>query len=538
MATTNPPVVDGKTTDEDVKLPAQHLQHVKTVDTTQPDVSDLSIWQTIEQNPFIVLYCIYANMGALMYGFDNIALLLCLNMVPFQAHFGEQVSPGTYVIPAYWQSLWNAMAQVCTGFDAWGAAPISDRFGRRVSFCVSGLISIAGTAVIYTATTPGAFLGGKMINAIGLGMALTTGQIYVSEITPLRIRGVALSAYAFSMNLGYLIAASVAFDRVTIMYQSSYKVPFASNWVWPLVIVLFCFIIPESPYYLVRKGNLSSATKVLSKLYNKSISVEPILGSMVRITREEELQANASSETSYMDLFKVTNWRRTRIILYTNGLNQMIGATFISNAPYFMITAGLSSSQASMMIELGIGFALISSFFTFWFITFIGRREMILSGVSVAILLFLIMGIAASSIANSLNRCVGVTPQMVWFTIGPSIGPSISLAGEISSLRLRAKSQCLGFFFSYSYSTVWNVAVPYMFNATEGNLGERKGWIFFATACIAWFVVWVEIPETKDRTYGELDEIFNEGLSARNFKTYRTERRMADVKVEDENPGI
>ncbi|KAF7879840.1 uncharacterized protein EAF02_008010 [Botrytis sinoallii] len=495
MVTTNSPVVENKTTDDNVKLSAQHLERVETIDTTQPDVSDLSIWQTIKQNPFIVLCCIYANMGALMYGFDNIALSLCLNVVPFQAQFGEQVSPG---------------------FGAWGAAPVSDRFGRRVSFCVSGLISIAGTAVIYTATTPGAFPGGKMVNAIGLGVALTTGQIYVSEITPLRIRGVALSAYAFSMNLGYLIAASVAFDRVTIMNQSSYKVLFASNWVWPLVIVLFAFIIHESPYYLVRKGNLSSATKALSKLYNKSISVEPILGSMVRITREEEFQANASSETSYMDLFKGTNWRRTRIILYTNGLNKMIGATFISNAPYFMITAGLSSSQSSMIIELGIGFALISSFFTFWFMNFIGRRKMILSGISVAVVLFLIMGITASvSSSKAFSWCVGVTLQMVWFTIGPSI----SLAGEISSLRLRAKSQSLGFFFNYSYSTVWNVAVPYMFNATKGNLGGKMGWIFFATACITWFIVWIEIPETKDRTYGELDEMFNERVPAKKFKT-------------------
>lgn len=140
--------------------------------------------------------------------------------------------------------------------------------------------------------------------------------------------------------------------------------------------------------------------------------------------------------------------------------------------------------------------------------------------------------------ANPINRCVGVTLQLVWFTIGPSIGPSISLAGEISSLRLRAKSQSLGFFFNYSYSTVWNVAVPYMFNATEGNLGGKMGWIFLATSCIAWFVVWAEIPETKDRTYGELDEMFNERVPARKFKAYRTERRVADAKVEDENPGV
>jgi SP family general alpha glucoside:H+ symporter-like MFS transporter len=91
------------------------------------------------------------------------------------------------------------MAQVCTGFGAWGAGPISDRFGRCVSFALSGVISVVGVAVVYTATTPGAYLGGKMVNALGLGMALTTGQIYVSEITPLKIRGVALSAYSFSM---------------------------------------------------------------------------------------------------------------------------------------------------------------------------------------------------------------------------------------------------------------------------------------------------------------------------------------------------
>lgn len=89
MATTNPPAADSKTTDDDVKLSAQHLERVETVHTTQPDVSDLSIWQTIKQNPFIVLCCIYANMGALMYGFDNIALSLCLNMVPFQLVYSE-----------------------------------------------------------------------------------------------------------------------------------------------------------------------------------------------------------------------------------------------------------------------------------------------------------------------------------------------------------------------------------------------------------------------------------------------------------------
>jgi SP family general alpha glucoside:H+ symporter-like MFS transporter len=114
----------------------------------------------------------------------------------------------------------------------------------------------------------------------------------------------------------------------------------------------------------------------------------------------------------------------------------------------------------------------------------------------------------------------------VWFIVGPAIGPAISLAGEISSLRLRAKSQSAGFFFNYSYSTIWNVVVPYMFNKDEGNLGGKMGWIFFATSVIAWAIVFFELPETKDRTYEELDEMFTQGVKARKFKEYLTARSM------------
>jgi SP family general alpha glucoside:H+ symporter-like MFS transporter len=194
------------------------------------------------------------------------------------------------------------------------------------------------------------------------------------------------------------------------MDKSAYKVLFAAGWVWPIIILLGFLLVPESPYYLIRKGKLSSATKALQKLYGKKTSVEPILASMVQITREENEQAEAGSESSYLDLFRGTNWRRTRIILYVNGLNQMIGTTFIANAPYFMVTAGLSSSQSSMMVELGIGFAIISSFFTFWFMTFVGRRKMILSGIGVAMLLFLIMAIAASIASSKASLWYGSSP--------------------------------------------------------------------------------------------------------------------------------
>lgn len=106
---------------------------------------------------------------------------------------------GTYVIPAYWQSLWNALSQVATMGGATLAGPLQDRGGRRAAFLTAACLSAAGIAIVYTASTPGAFLAGKIVNGLSLGLALTTGQTYISEITSLQLRGIALSGYTFCM---------------------------------------------------------------------------------------------------------------------------------------------------------------------------------------------------------------------------------------------------------------------------------------------------------------------------------------------------
>ncbi len=45
---------------------------------------EMSAWQSIRSNPKIVLCALYANIGALMIGYDNLALAVCLSMPAFQ----------------------------------------------------------------------------------------------------------------------------------------------------------------------------------------------------------------------------------------------------------------------------------------------------------------------------------------------------------------------------------------------------------------------------------------------------------------------
>lgn len=63
---------------------AKQLSYVQDAGLDTPfDEDMLSVAQTLFKNPVIVLCGLYGNIGALMYGFDNITLTLCLNMQPF-----------------------------------------------------------------------------------------------------------------------------------------------------------------------------------------------------------------------------------------------------------------------------------------------------------------------------------------------------------------------------------------------------------------------------------------------------------------------
>jgi MFS family permease len=76
-------------------------------------------------------------------------------------------------------SLLQAIGAICIGM-------ISDRFGRKWPGVIAGIISIAGTAVIYYAKSRGALLAGKMVCGLALGAGMAIGTSYASEVSSIR----------------------------------------------------------------------------------------------------------------------------------------------------------------------------------------------------------------------------------------------------------------------------------------------------------------------------------------------------------------
>jgi MFS family permease len=107
--------------------------------------------------------------------------------------FAQEVN-GALVIPAYWQSAWNACYNVGMMLGSLAAGWAQDKIGRRLAMAVSVVLAVSGIAVAFTAATSPHFLGSKIVTGFAVGVLQTTTATYVSEIAPLPMRGIALSA--------------------------------------------------------------------------------------------------------------------------------------------------------------------------------------------------------------------------------------------------------------------------------------------------------------------------------------------------------
>lgn len=102
-------------------------------------------------------------------------------------------------------------------------------------------------------------------------------------------------------------------------------------------------------------------------------------------------------------------------------------------------------------------------------------------------------------------------------TVGPICFVVIS---EISATRLRERTIAIATAVQACASIVFTVAMPYMLNSNEANWGGKAGFLFGAISivCLVW--CYFRLPESRNRTYEELDILFQRRVPARQFKNY------------------
>lgn len=486
----------------------------------------LGLWKSIKTYPKAIAWSIGLSTCLIMEGFDMALLNQLYAFPPFMQRFGQQTPDGDYQLTASWQAGLSNAIYVGEIAGLFISGIVSERIGYRKTLMGAMTLVAAFIFIIFFSESLVQLLVGEFLIGIPWGVFQTLTTTYAADVCPLHLRAYLTTYNNLCWVIGQLIAAGVMVGMLEHMETLgiwSYKIPFALQWIWPLPLILLIFLAPESPYWLVRKGRYDQAKRSLLRLTARNtadtkFSIDNNISMMIHTN---EMEKHASEGTSYRDLFRgPVNRRRTEIVCMTWAIQTLCGSTFIGFSTYFYTNAGIPDSQAFNMTLAGYGigaFGTISSWFLMrWF----GRRTMYFWGQASMALFLLGIGLAGIMGTGNSAASSAIVALLLLYTLtyNVTVGPvCYSLVSELSSTRLRNKTVVMARNLYNIMGVITNVLSPQMINPTAWGWGAKTGFFWAGTCALCAVWTYFRLPEPKDRTYGELEVLFEQRVSARKF---------------------
>jgi hypothetical protein len=309
----------------------------------------------------------------------------------------------------------------------------------------------------------------------------------------------------------------------TIDSPWAYRIPIATQWALPMFMLSLVYFCPDPPYWLCRKGRHEDAARSLKRFVTNEVDTTLTLANVLETLRLEE--SSKQDRPNYLDCFRGTDLRRLIICMMAYNMQALTGnMLFISYAVYFFELAGLDSANAFSM-NLGLtALGFLGTCAAWPLLSYVGRRPAYLFGtIGLATIMFLIGAIdfapRASSAPTWAQCSLMLLANLIYdITIGPLC---YVMLAEVPTARLRGLTIALATVSVQIVSIIFAVAIPYAMNKDEGDWRGKVGFIFCGTGCLCTIYCFFFMPETRNRTFEELDVLFERKVSSREFCTYR-----------------
>ncbi|KAH6892441.1 general substrate transporter [Thelonectria olida] len=496
------------------------LKGEAVVESDRQAEHDLTLKQVFANHPALAWWSFYWAMAGVGWGFDAQINGAMISVEAFRRDFGY-VQDGTAILPADWQSAFNIVSSVGQFFGGFFCSWISDRIGRKQSLLIGLCITTGGIFGEIFSNSNAAFVVSKLILGLGLGFYLTLAPLATSEIAPVVLRGMSTTGVNLGIAVGQLISNGVVKGFGERLDHWAYRAPFATQFFFVLFLAVGLPFVPETPWYLARKGKRDEARESLLKLYGKNVDVNAKLATLEETIAEED--SSRAEEPSWAQCFKGVDLTRTLISIGVFVCQHFVGIVFVLGySTYFFQLAGLPESRS---FDLGVGVTAcgVAGNICSWFVVnSFGRRKIFLTGmVALTTLLILIgiMDVIPTSAAKWVQSACTVIYAFVYFaTVGAM---AFAILGEASSTALKAKTMALATATQAVMGIIMNFAIPYMVNPDEGNLKGKVGFVFGGLAAIAGVWSFFYVPELKGRRYDEIDRLFQLKVNPRQMGTYQ-----------------
>ncbi|MBK8884665.1 MAG: sugar porter family MFS transporter [Bacteroidales bacterium] len=459
------------------------------------------------QLAYVIWLSVVASLGGFLFGYDTAVISGTVDQVSKQFNL-DDITKGWYVGCALAGSIAGVMV----------AGSLSDKFGRKIVLIISAvLFSLSGIGCMIAANEVQLVVA-RILGGIGIGVASVISPLYIAEISVPSYRGRLVSMYQLAITVGFLGAYLANFGLLhyseTLIQNGGtgglYGKVFATE-VWrgmlgmeavPAVLFfIVLFFIPESPRWLVVKGEEKKASLILSRIYGKD---------------EALIQANniknlIASETQ-------TNWRMLlqpgfRLALFIGVALAMLGQLMGVNAvlyygPTIFAESGLSSGD-SLFYQVLVGLVnMLTTVLALIIIDKVGRKKLVYWGVSGMIIALLLIGFyfAKGTELGIPHLFLLIFFLFYIFCCAISICAVIFvLLSEMYPVKVRGAAMSIAGLSLWIGTYLIGQLTPVMLT----SLTPAGTFWLFALMCIPYMlIVWKLLPETTGKSLEEIEEMW------------------------------
>ncbi|KAL3712473.1 hypothetical protein TMatcc_001172 [Talaromyces marneffei ATCC 18224] len=461
-------------------------------------------------------WAMFLSTSLIMEGYDVVMITSFYSQTQFQRRFGTH-NPDTnaYTISAEWQSGLSNSSTVGQLFGLLFNAYAQDKFGCRPTM----MFFMAWMAVMifipFFAPSLSVLAFGEAMCGLSWGVFQTLSTGYASEVVPTVLRPYVTAYICMCWGAGILLSSGVVRAVTGIQGDLGWRLPFAIQWVWPVPPLIAAYFAPESPWNAVRRGKLDLARKSLMRLREDSPQKEKeVEATLAYIRHTTQLEMEESGDASFFECFQGVNWRRTEINCVVWAAQILYGNAILGYSVTFLEAAGFSEIQA---FDLNISLSTCYIIGGIIWLTFMFFRLVAIGG----------LGFSHSTHSNvAIGGLLVVSTLCNMITVGPVCYPIVA---ETPSGRLRYKTIVIGRFV-YNVTQIFsNSVTPRMIQASAWNWGAKAGLFYAGTNLLCNIWCWFRLPETKDRTFGEIDILFENQIPARNFKYTKVDPKRRPI---------
>lgn len=447
---------------------------------------------------YVIFMAAVAAIGGILFGYDTAVISGTTDIVRNQFSLSAS-GEGWYVGCALIGSI---IGVLCAG-------SLSDYIGRKITMLISAAffsISAIGCAVCGSFDALVAF---RIIGGVGIGIVSIVSPIYISEVSPARIRGTLVSLYQLAVTAGFLLAylANWAIDAgidpsaaadaglwSRMFNAEAWRGMLGSETLPALLFLFIIFFIPESPKWLIIKGKPSEATAVLSR----------ILGSEDEINAEVEATRSSSGEDkgSWSDLLKPGILVAVLAGCAIAILGQFMGVNAVLYyGPKIFSEAGFDNPMFSTVLVGLVNFA--TTVLAVFIIDRVGRKQLIYWGVSGMIICLIAIGIYFATGGALGNGFMLAFFLAYVFCCAISISAIVFvLLSEMYPNSIRGRAMSLAGFMLWVGTYLVGQLTPVLLEWSQAGT-----FFIFAVMCVPYMLImWKVIPETTGKTLEEIEE--------------------------------